>query len=247
MIPFSCPCAFALVILIGVAAAEPAPAETASWLVAVEGSAMASPLPLPTIAQNARADAYLVSARDAVEQRHPGEAEEALERAETRLLGGPLVSVASAAPNVQRAMLDIRAARRALAIGDSQGSLRAIDDALLVVRSISGPGPTQIHATGPASSAGVPVRLAPPAIGITPLATAPPVALPSSPKPLPPSTVTYALLPGHWQLKGARFVWVPPETTPRLVATRRLVPNESVWEGGRWVFVPSHYASGPGN
>jgi hypothetical protein len=146
-------------------------------------------------------------------------------------------------------VLDIGVARRDLAVRDRQGAIRAIDDALLAVNRVSDPSPafTQIYAARPASSPAAPVSLAPPAIGVAPLAPAPPTAVPSPPAPLPPPTVTYALLPGHWQLKGARYVWIPPETTPRLVVTQQFVPNESVWKSGHWVFVPSHYTPEPGD
>jgi hypothetical protein len=36
-------------------------------------------------------------------------------------------------------------------------------------------------------------------------------------------TVAYALLPRHWQLRGAQYVWVPPEAIPRPVMYWRFV------------------------
>ena len=76
----------------------------------------------------------------------------------------------------------------------------------------------------------------------TPLDPAPETQ-PADTEPAPAApVVTRALLPGHWQLKGAGYVWVPPETTLRLVQTRPLVPGQNVWMGGRWIYVPSHYA-----
>ena len=59
----------------------------------------------------------------------------------------------------------------------------------------------------------------------------------------PPSvpTVTYALLPGHWALHGAKYVWVPPETVPRRVEAATLVPGRYVWRDGAYVWVPAHY------
>lgn len=72
---------------------------------------------------------------------------------------------------------------------------------------------------------------------------APAVAV-SPPVPPPPSVVTYALLPGRWQLDGAHYVWVLPETTPRLVQARPLVPGTNVWQDGRWVWVPPHDGNG---
>ena len=53
--------------------------------------------------------------------------------------------------------------------------------------------------------------------------------------------MTYALLPGHWQLQGAQYVWVPPEIDPRPVAYWRFVQGRYVWRGGEWVWAPAHY------
>jgi hypothetical protein len=69
-----------------------------------------------------------------------------------------------------------------------------------------------------------------------------PVAIPL-PNHAPPTqpTVTSALLPGHWQLQGSQYVWVPPDTTPRPVTYWRFVEGQYVWRGGEWVWVPAHY------
>ena len=64
----------------------------------------------------------------------------------------------------------------------------------------------------------------------------------AAPAPPPAAPVTRALLPGHWQLSGAKYVWVPPETTPRVVQGRPFFLGENVWKNGQWVFVPAHYA-----
>jgi hypothetical protein len=71
---------------------------------------------------------------------------------------------------------------------------------------------------------------------------APPVAipLPNDAPPMQP-TVTYALLPGHWQPQGSQYLWVPPETKPRPVTYWRFVEGQYVWRGGEWVWVPAHY------
>jgi len=116
------------------------------------------------------------------------QAQEALERAETRLLNGPAAPVQANSPDSEHGVLANGAARRALAANDRQGAIRAIDDALAAVTLAT--------------------RLATP--------SSPPVAL-TQPAPAQP-IVIYALLPGHWQLQGAQHVWVPPETVPRPVA-----------------------------
>jgi hypothetical protein len=68
-----------------------------------------------------------------------------------------------------------------------------------------------------------------------------PVIAPAAP--LAPQPITRALLPGHWQLQGAGYVWVPPETRLRVVEARPLIPGQNVWTHGRWIFVPTHYGS----
>ena len=52
---------------------------------------------------------------------------------------------------------------------------------------------------------------------------------------------TYALVPGHWQLDGTRYVWVPPDETPRPVQYWGWVGGEYVWRGGAWVWVSARY------
>jgi len=172
-------------------------------------------LPLPPLPENDSPHAFLQAARSAVKRGQTGEAQEALERAETRLLDRS-VSISSAQePEDRRALLGIGVARQALAAGDRAGTLQAIDDAL------AAPYPEARHA---------------PPLAVTPS----PVADVTLPPPGPPS-VTYALLPGHWQLEGARYVWVPPETALRRVEARPLVEGRYVWRDGEWHWVPPHY------
>ena len=135
--------------------------------------------------------AFLEAARSAVDRGQTGEAQEALERAETRLLDRAVGLNSAQEPDDRRAVLDIGVARQALAAGDRPGTLRAIDDALAAPYLVA--------------------RRAPP-LPATPY----PVADFTLPSPRPPS-VTYALLPGHWQLEGARYIWMPPETALRRV------------------------------
>ena len=84
-----------------------------------------------------------------------------------------------------------------------------------------------------------PISLTPAPIAATPLP--PPIPVTAPVVVLPPP-VTKALLPGRWQLEGARYVWVPPETRLRPVQLRPLLLGENVWKDGRWVYVPTHYA-----
>ena len=85
-----------------------------------------------------------------------------------------------------------------------------------------------------------PISLTPAPIVATPLPLPSPIL--TAPGVVLPSPVTKALLPGHWQLEGAHYVWVPPETRLRPVQLRPLLLGENVWKDGRWVYVPTHYA-----
>ena len=69
-----------------------------------------------------------------------------------------------------------------------------------------------------------------------------PVVAPALPVPPPPQPVmTRALLPGHWALDGARYVWIPPETRLRRVQSGEIVPGAYVWRNGGYFWVPAHY------
>jgi hypothetical protein len=143
-------------------------------------AATAPPLLGPSLPADKPPRAFIEAARQALEAGRIEEAREALERAEARLLNGPAAPVQASSPERQDAVLAIGEAWPALAAHDRQGAIRAIDGALAAA----------------ALAAGV----------STP--SPPPVAL-TQPAPDQPS-VTYALLPGHWQLQGAQYVWVPP-------------------------------------
>jgi hypothetical protein len=65
-------------------------------------------------------------------------------------------------------------------------------------------------------------------------------AFPQVTTPPPQPVITRILLPGLWELRGARYVWVPPETTPRRVHSAALVAGAYVWRNGAYVWVPTH-------
>lgn len=178
------------------------------------GSAFATGLASPTLPTDAPPDVFLKAARTALQDGRPGAAQEALERAETRLVDRPIGPAQVDAPDSTLAVLYIGVARRALAVRDRPGAIDAIDDALAASALAARPMPP------------VPVSLS---AAVVP-APAPPVP-----------TVTYTLLPGHWQLDGARYVWVPPETSLRRVEDRPFVQGHYVWRGGAWTWVPSHF------
>lgn len=179
-------------------------------------SAVATGLVSSTLPTEAPQGVFLEAARTALQDGRPGEAQEALERAETRMLDRPIGPAQVEAPDNIHAVLDIGVARWALAVGDRSGAIRAIDDAL--------------------AASELAARQMPP----MPVASAPAV-IPAVAPPVP--TETYALLPGHWRLDGARYVWVPPETSLRRVEDRPFVQGHYVWRGGAWTWVPSHFGA----
>lgn len=186
-------------------------------------SVIAPALPTPPVPSADPPSFFLRAARVAVAVGHTGEAQEALERAETRLLDRSVQPIAASVPDNQHEILSIGAARRALAAHDGAAAIAAIDDALAV-------GNTRLTlVTAPRIAATV---------------AAPPVTLAPVP-PLEP-VVTRARLPGYWTLRGARYVWVPPENTLRIVDACPLVFGTNVWRDGRWVYVPTHYAAACG-
>ena len=153
--------------------------------------------------------------RSAVDHGRTGDAQEALERAETGLLDHDVAVNSTQNPDDRRAVLDIAVARQALAAGDLPGALRAIDDALAASDLVARPAPP-LPAPRPAAA----------------------VAAPAPPRPPP---VTYALLPGHWQLEGA--LCVPPAATLRRVESRPFIEGSFDWCDGEWRWVPAHYGS----
>lgn len=181
-------------------------------------SVIAPALPAPPVPSADPQSVFLVAARDAVQAERTGEAQEALERAETRLLNRTLPSPVAPLADNRQAVLAMVVARRALAVHDRQGAITAIDDALA---AIGRPHLQVATATAPGST------VAP--------------AIPPVPPPLPQLVITRALLPGHWALHGARYVWTPPETTLRRVQSAGLVPGAYVWRDGAYVWVPTHY------
>ena len=86
-----------------------------------------------------------------------------------------------------------------------------------------------------------PIPLTPAPIVATPIP--PPIPVVTAPAIMLPPPVTKALLPGHWQLEGAHYVWFPPETRLRPVQPRPLVLGENVWKDGQWVYVPTHFSA----
>jgi len=199
--------------------------------VGTRAAAQATPLLPPTIGSSATdaasvatspdadAPALLLSARSAIERGRTAEAREALERAETRLLGLATPSLPPIEANSRRSVQLIVTARRSLTLNDHPAALRAINAALEASDVAARPQP------------------------LPPLAIATPVP-PAGPEISAPAVppITHALQAGHWALDGADWKWVPPETVPRPVQTAPRVAGHYIWRDQRYVWVPAHYA-----
>jgi hypothetical protein len=87
-------------------------------------------LPIPAIDENAPPSAFLHAARDALGAGRVGEAQEALERAETRALDRSVRPSRANTPSGQTLVQQINNARAALGTGDRTATVAAIDTAL---------------------------------------------------------------------------------------------------------------------
>jgi len=171
---------------------------------------------------------FLERARSSIQAHRINVAKEALERAETRLLDDRASAPPLRSDMVDRTVLDVGVARRALSVGDRARALYAIDDALAAL-TVSATGEPPNDAAVPAGPAAAPAPM--------PAAATP---LPPSPPP-PPPVRTFVLLPGHWQLDGSTYVWVRGDETLRPVEPRRFVQGHWLWRDRVWMWVPDHY------
>ena len=93
-------------------------------------SSIAPRLPSPAVAESAPPDAFLRAARRAIAAGRTGEAQESLERAESRALDRSVRPSLAGQPSRSPLVSIIAEARGAVALGDRQGAVRLIDDAL---------------------------------------------------------------------------------------------------------------------
>ncbi len=93
-------------------------------------SLIAPRLPTPAVSESAPPAMFLRAARDALAAGRTGEAQEALERAETRALSRPVRPSLARQPSGSPLVQQIAQARTALSGGDRQGAIRLIDSAL---------------------------------------------------------------------------------------------------------------------
>ena len=93
-------------------------------------SAIAPHFPQPPVGEGATADSYLQAAQSALQAHKTGEAQQALEMAETRLLDRSTPVNAADQPDQDAAVQQVANARKALATGDTQGASSAIQMAM---------------------------------------------------------------------------------------------------------------------
>ena len=201
----------ALAVPLDIHASNIAPSDTRS--------AVAPALPTPAVGPSAPPITFLQSARLSLAGGRTGEAQEALERAETRLLDDTAPPGVAAPPG----LADTRAARQALAVHDRAGAAREIEAAIAALSA----------STAAAVVFPLPVAVSTPRLPAAPAVVA---AIPPGPPP-----VTKALLPGRWELHGAKYMWVPPDTDLRPVDVRPWLQGRYVWEDGAWVWSAAHY------
>ncbi len=187
------------------------------------GNMVAPALPIPAVSVTDSPIDFLRAARSALARGRTGETQEALERAETRLLDDSAGS-GIAGPSSPPGLANVRAARRALAARDRAGATRATDAAIAALKTPA----AAVAGPGSADPALPPRQPAAPAIVAA--------AVPAAPPP-----VTKALLPGRWELRGAKSVWLPPDTELRSVDERPWLQGSYVWKDGAWVWMPAHY------
>lgn len=93
-------------------------------------SDIAPHLPSPGVAAGSAPDEYLRAAQTALQSHKTGEAQQALEMAETRLLDRSTPVGSAGQPDQDTQVQSVSAARKALAGGDVQGAQQAIQTAL---------------------------------------------------------------------------------------------------------------------
>jgi hypothetical protein len=116
--------------LAGAAVAQPVSQGTANISPRDTRGEVAPPLPTPPLDANAPPSAFLRSAQGAVIAGRLGEAQEALEMAQTRLLDRSVPLFQTNTPSGNPAVRSISLALQTLSAGDREGAIRHIQAAL---------------------------------------------------------------------------------------------------------------------
>ena len=167
-------------------------------------------------------DPFLAAAHDDVEGHRWNAAEAELEQSEAYLLNGGVKASNGVVSSPSPAMGYVIQARAAVKQRDQIDALLAIDKAMTTMFPTL--ASTQVDVTPP----------------VMPAPTPPMVATPA-PTPATPM-VTRALLPGHWQLTGWKYQWVPPDMNYRTVQSNPYIPGHFEYRDGAWIWVAGHYA-----
>jgi len=114
----------------GMHSSEPRSTKDANIVPADTRSAVAPDLPTPPVGPDAGADAYLQAAQNALSRGRTGEAQQSLEMAETRALGGSIPQGAATIPGDTSRVTRIHDALQALGEGDRQKAVQLIQLAL---------------------------------------------------------------------------------------------------------------------
>ena len=112
--------------VLAVLAGTPSPAQQA---------VIAPALPMPDVGEDVPATAYLRAAEAALATGRTGEAQQALEMAQTRLLDRSVPLGQTGVPSADPAVAQISAALQALAAGDRMGCVTQIQAALDTIRA----------------------------------------------------------------------------------------------------------------
>ncbi len=175
-------------------------------------SAIAPRLPTPPAGDDATIRQYLLDARQALAEGRTGTAQEALERAETRMLDRAVPAPRLHQPNRSPLVEQVTAARQALGMNDTNRALQILDTALSIPPN------------------------APP--GRPYIAVPPPRPEPIP----PPPGARYVWLPGHWLWNGRAYAWVRGRYELAPAPERHFIPGHWEPRGAAWVWVPPHWS-----
>ena len=116
--------------VIGTGQSLPLSSKTANTDAATTKSEIAPRLPTPAVGDDADVRAYLLNARTALAAGRTGEAQESLERAESRLLSRDVAPSRAGQPDNSPSVTELGNARRAIGSGDPSTAVQLINAAL---------------------------------------------------------------------------------------------------------------------
>lgn len=202
-------------------------------------STVAPRLPAPAVGENAGPRQFLLIAGGDMMSGRGGAAQEALERAESRLLDRSVPIGTQDEPIRGRAVTTIAEARRALGGGNTPRAVQLVDQALalLAAEPPRDVGPEGVAAMPPPPPTVMPATVIP-LIQTSPL---PPPPLPVEVVPPPPAP-SYVWEPGHWNWNGgAGYAWQPGRYVLTPPSATAFAQGHWAFQGGGWVWIPPHW------